>query len=291
MLLIECLPLFAQFPDFERKAWRVQRLRRRGFGALAQLNAGSVLAERFPAFELDHLLQDAVESLHRRLRQHAGALDRLELISDRASALQLSRDQCLLGYMQQTMNILPCCVRFLLRDANLRQPALLDHRQRGVETPRQRRRSNRLMQCLPPLWQIRVVYQLDAMRNVIKRSRESLEILLPLHDALICCFQFGKRGVIGVPLRLFTQRSEFGAQGSKPIRRCGRPQHTYPFAQPALKACPYPLLILLAIETCLKGPASGIAARETSGIAAHVQYLPTAIEFNHRPEYRAGVAR
>ena len=56
VLLVQCLPFAAQVANFKRQPWCIEYLRCYGLGALAQLNAGMVLAERLPAFEFDQLL-------------------------------------------------------------------------------------------------------------------------------------------------------------------------------------------------------------------------------------------
>ena len=51
-LLVECTPFVAKFLHFGRKVRSIQPERSRRLGALAKLNAGLVLPERFPTFEL-----------------------------------------------------------------------------------------------------------------------------------------------------------------------------------------------------------------------------------------------
>jgi hypothetical protein len=68
VLLVERFPFVAQFLDVSRDLCDVGRLLRCYFSALAQLEAGVVLAERLPALELDQLLGDAAEALQSRLR-------------------------------------------------------------------------------------------------------------------------------------------------------------------------------------------------------------------------------
>ena len=51
-LLVECTPFVAKFLHFGRKVRSIQPERSRRLGALAELNAGLVLPERFPTFEL-----------------------------------------------------------------------------------------------------------------------------------------------------------------------------------------------------------------------------------------------
>ena len=76
------------------------------FGALAELHAGLVLAERFPALELRQLLHEPAQPLHRRLRQHTGrGLARADLVGGRARRLQLSRGERLLRGVQQRVHV------------------------------------------------------------------------------------------------------------------------------------------------------------------------------------------
>src|SRR5260370_4161157 len=112
MLLVQRLPLGAQVPDFERESRRVERLRRQALSTLAQSDARMVLTKRFPALEFRQLLENAAESLHSGIRQHAGSwLQRFELAGSLASGLQLSCDERRLGHMQKSVNVLPRCVR------------------------------------------------------------------------------------------------------------------------------------------------------------------------------------
>ena len=139
MLLIERLPLVAQFLDFGRELRCVQRRRRGGLGALAQLNACVLLPERFPALELRQLRNEPAHPLRRRLRQQAGiGLPGPDLVRGGAGSLQLAGVDRLLGGVQQIVNLLPHRIRFVFRRVNLCQPTLLDHDQRGFEAPRQR---------------------------------------------------------------------------------------------------------------------------------------------------------
>ncbi|MGA8053685.1 MAG: hypothetical protein WCA12_07450 [Burkholderiales bacterium] len=61
--------------------------------------------------------------------------------------------------------------------------------------------------------------------------------------------------------------------------------------QPALEKCPRPLLVMLAIEARLNGLAGRFPACESGGIAVQLERVPTAIEFDHLREYRAGLDR
>ena len=63
VLLVESAPFVAQVLHFDRKVRRIQRKRGRRLGALAKLNAGLVLSERFPAFEVLQLLRQTAQSL------------------------------------------------------------------------------------------------------------------------------------------------------------------------------------------------------------------------------------
>ena len=220
------------------------------------------------------------------------------LISSAAAraALQLSRGERLLRGMQQIVKTLPHRARLLLRGPDLREPALLDDRQRGLEAPRQVRRANRRIQRLPPRRQFRVVDgrargKLLGLDDQRFGAGERLALLLPQRDALFRLIEPGERRIVAAPLRLFAQRGEFGAQTGERIRPRRAAPARYPFAQPALELRPRPLLVLLAIEARLDGLAGGIAAREAGSVAAHVQRLPAAIEFDHRGEYRAGLDR
>ena len=68
-------------------------------------------------------------------------LERPDFVGGRARRLQLAGGQRLFRRVQQAMHLLPHGLRLLLRGPNLREPPLLDHRQRGFEPPRQLRRA------------------------------------------------------------------------------------------------------------------------------------------------------
>ena len=158
VLLVESAPFVAQLLHFDRKMRRIQRERGRRLGALAELNAGLVLPERFPAFELLQLLRQTAQPLQGGLWQQTGAGSaRPDLVGGRARSLQLTGGERLLRAVQESVQLLPRGIGFLLRRPNLREPALLDHAQGGFETPRQRGRSNALIQRLPPLRQLRII--------------------------------------------------------------------------------------------------------------------------------------
>ena len=165
--------------------------REQRFGALAELEPGLALAERFPALELGQLLHEPAEPLDRRLRQHAGSgLRGADLVRGRARRLQLSRGQRLLRGVQQPVHMLPRQRRDLLRRLDLRQPALLDHDQRGLEALRQRGRAHRAIERAPALRQIRVVdrragRELLGFDDERLGARQRVAILLPAGDAAV----------------------------------------------------------------------------------------------------------
>jgi hypothetical protein len=158
VLLVESVPFVAQFLHFGREARRLQRVLGRSLGALAHLNAGLVLRERFPAVELLQLPQQTTQPLQRRLWQLTGAgSERPDLVRSGARSLQLTGGERLFRAVHEGVHLMPRGIGFLLDGANLRQPALLDDDQRGLEALGQRGRSNASIQRLPPLRQLRVV--------------------------------------------------------------------------------------------------------------------------------------
>ena len=263
VLLVERLPLVAQFLDFGRELRRVQRRRRGGLGALAQLNACVLLPERFPALELRQLRNEPAHPLRRRLRQQAGiGLPGPDLVRGGAGGLQLAGGERLLGGVQQTVNLLPHRIRFLLRRVNLCEPALLDHDQRGFEAPRQRPAfewpdstpanvpadSRRRWTCRRQAARLR--------RPALRRRPAPGAPASTARSAVRASSSFACAARSSYLRRLFAQRAKLGAQTGERFRRRGWILHPDPLAQPALESCPRPLLLVLAIEArlqCLAG--------------------------------------
>ena len=102
MLLIEHFPFVAQFPDLGGKLRRIPGFHQQRLGALAQLLASALLAERFPALELRELLHQAGKPFCGGIRRFSGAgHERLDLLGGRSRGVDLPRSQRLLGQNQQ----------------------------------------------------------------------------------------------------------------------------------------------------------------------------------------------
>ena len=297
VLRVERLPFVAQLLDVLRDLRGVEGLGRDGLGALAQLDPGILLAERFPALEIGQLLHHAAEPLRGRLGQWTRAgLVCADLVGRRPCGLQLAGGERLLGGVQQVVHALPRGARFVLRSPDLLQPALFDDHQRGLETPRQRRRAYRAIQRLPALRQIRVVDRRcggellgfdDQGFGVGLRP----PLAVPFRDALLRHDQIGQRGRVGVLLRLRAPIGERDGESGRFLGRRGRRERLVPFAQATIESRAGPLLFLLAIEARLDRATRGVAAGNTVGIVTDFNRLPAAVELDQRRDDRAGPDR
>ncbi len=197
--------------------------------------------------------------------------------------------------MQQTVHVLPRRVRLLLRRLDLREPALLDHDQRGLETLRQRRTPDRAVQRLPAIGQIRVVDgraggELLGFDDQRLGALERMVLTLPGREALLGLGQrprAPRRRCAPVPPRA-ARPAPRAARQARPSRPGGC-SAVHPFAQPALELRACPLLVLLAVEARLQRLPGRVPARSTHGVAAHVERLPAPIDFHRCGEDRAGL--
>ena len=225
--------------------------------------------------------------------QRAGfALDGLHLVDRGAGRVQLPRGQRLLGGVEEGVDAVSRGTRLLARHLRLREAALLDHHDRRLEAPRQRRRADRAVERLPPLGQLGVVDRgvggealgLDDQRL---GARQRLQFLLPGIQARLRAVQPGWGGLVRARLRLLPQRLQLGAQVLQGFRPVGGGQGRDPFAHAALEPRPRGLLGLLAVEARLQRAARGIAALQACRVVAHVQHLPAAVQVHDRREDRA----
>ena len=122
------------------------------------MHARILLAERFPAFEFHQLLYQAAQSLRRRFRQQAGSgLEFLDIVGSGARGLQLSGGERLFSGVQQAVDLLAHCVRFLLGVLNQHEPALLDDDHCGFEALGKGRRPKLPVHGLPPRGEFSVI--------------------------------------------------------------------------------------------------------------------------------------
>ena len=296
VLLVELLPFVAQVLHFDREARRCKRKRGRGLGTFAELNAGLMLPERFPALELRELLRHAAEPLQGGLRQQPGIdLARPDFVDGGADGLQLPSGQRLLRRMQESVHMLPRAVGFLLRGTNLREAPLLDLNQRGFEARRQHGRSHVALERLPAFRQLGVVNrsagrELLGFHNERFGAGQRVQFLCPPFDAPIRFFELLQCRSVGVIAGRFAQCRELAQHSSQNVRGSGRILRQ-PLVQTALEACARALLFMLAIEARLQCKARSVATCKTRRIVVKLERLPTTVEIHHRRENRTGLVR
>ncbi len=198
---------------------------------------------------------------------------RPDLVGGRAGGLQLARGERLLGGVQQAVHLLPRGVRLLLRGANLRQPALLDHDQRGLEAPRQGGRANGAIERLPALRQLGVVDR-RAGGELLGLDDERFgvgpggQLLRPLLDAPLGLVQPRAHGVVRGFARLLAQRGELGRQRGERLRRCGRFRQRRQFGAACARSAPATAAPRARDRSAPAGPARAASQRATRAVSS-----------------------
>ena len=280
MLRIERFPFAAQLLDFDGELGRIHAGREQRFGALAELEPRLALAERFPALELRQLLDETAQPLDRRLRQHSGVcLGGADLVGSRSGRLQLTGGQRLLGRVQQAVHVRARQRRDLLRRLDLRQPALLDDDQRGLEALRERGSARRAIERAPALRKVRMIdgrggRELLGLDDERLGAGKRMPVLLPAGEPLRGFLQHRERGRVVMALRDVAQRRELTALQLEAIGLGGGLQRIDPFAQPPVELRARALLVALPIEAFLDDLACGVPARVAWIVAGKIQRLP-----------------
>jgi hypothetical protein len=265
-------------------------LRQQRFGPLAELLARLPLAERFPALELGQLLDEPADPLHRGLRQHAGVRFRgADLVRGRARRMQLSGCERLLGRVQQRVHVRAGLRRRLLRRLDLREPALLDHDQRGLEALRERRTAHRAVERAPALRKARIVDRSvgrELLRLDDQRFGPGRRVAFP-RPAGDPCFRFvehRKRCRVVAACRNVAQRRELAALQFECLCIGRRLQRVDPLAQSPIELRARAVLVALAVEPRLHDCACGIPACAARLVVGEVERLPPAIDVDDRAD-------
>jgi len=297
VLGVERLPLLAQLLHLGGHLGGLVAGPRKRLGPLAELHARGLLAEGFPALEVAQLLPHAAHAAHRGLGERPRlGLEGLHLVHRGTRLVQVPGGERLLGGVQQRVHAVAGGAGFLARGLRLREAALLDHHERGLEAARERGRADGAVERLPALRQLRVVHGgvggealgLDHQRL---GAGERLQVAVPRVEA-------GRRRVEGLAGGIVAERRAFRAQRLERLAQAleglgpvGGGERGQPVAHAPLEPRARGLLRLLAVEARLQGPPRRVAALQPRRVVLQVERLPAAVELDHRREDRAGRAR
>ena len=173
----------------------------------------------------------------------------------RRGRLQLSGSERLLGGVPAVQALQPCGARFLLHRPDLLKPALLDHRQRGFEAPRQRRGSDRPIERCQRSGSVALSIEVvgrERSASTTSASAAASASRSCSHRAMRCAAsQCGERRIVAVLPRRVAPGLQRRGQRGIPFGRGRGPERAQPFGDIPGRTAPRPASLLLAVEALL----------------------------------------